>query len=227
VLTLTLACVFLILIVPVAAWALASKTTVVGLALAAALLTCGVGWFALVVGWTGPDQVANTFLVLTLATPALIMLGRLADRSAVVVPGAHVRLISGPSLAVVCAGLNILVFTVFIFTALYLGASYTPSSSDVLPLPVALTVISDQDHGCSMSPIGGCVREVDVKSTAGISTEQTMQAVNDALARLHGWRLNPPHGGCRYEGWLLGREDVCVQVYAGQNAVRVLLKSNP
>jgi hypothetical protein len=226
-LVLTLGSVFLILIIPLAALAALASTTVAGWALAAGLLACAAGWLWLMAGWAEPDQVANGALVLTILTPVLIMAGRLPDRVAVVrfAGSARVRLITGHSLAAICVCLNVLVLVALVIGAIYLGwaYTYTPPSSDVLPLPAALTVVSDRDQGCSGGTSETCGREIVVTSAAGLSAERTVQVVTSALTRLHGWRLGPEQSGCRHEGWLLGREDICVEVQAGQHAVQVLV----
>ncbi len=223
-LVLALGCVFLILIIPLAVWALVALARWSGLALAAGLLACAAGWLSLMAGWVGTDQVTNTVLALAVLTPVLIVTGRLAERVAVIprAPRARFRLITAHSLPDVCVGLNIAVFVTVIVAALYLNWHYTPPSSDVLPLPATLTAVSDQDRGCA----GSCEREIDIRSTARLSPERTAQSVIVDLTSRHGWRLGPYQSGCRYEGWLLGREDVCVHVQAGQNAVQVLLESD-
>ena len=223
VLALGLAC--LILVVPLAALAAVARTTWAGLALAAALLACAAGWIWLMVGWAPPDLVADTVLVLAIVTPALILTGRLADRVAVVRLGspASFRLVTGRSLSALCVGLNVLVVLVAVVGGLYLGWPYTPPSSDALPLPRALAVVSDRDQGCPGSPLDQCTREIDVTSAAGLSPDRTAQLVIGALNRLHGWRLSPYETSCRLEGWVFGREDVCVEVQPGQRAVQVLL----
>ncbi len=53
------------------------------------------------------------------------------------------------------------------------------------------------------------------------------QIVTGAFDRLHGWRLSPYESNCRFEGWLLGWEDLCVEVQTGQNTVQMLLQSGP
>jgi hypothetical protein len=138
-------------------------------------------------------------------------------------PG-RVWLVTGRSLSGLCVGLNVLVVVVVVVGGIYLGWTYTPPSSDALPLPSALTVVSDRDEGCPGSPLDRCTREIDVRSTGGLSVDQTMQVVIGALNRLHGWRLSPYETSCRLEGWVFGRENVCVQVQTSQNAVQVVLE---
>jgi hypothetical protein len=221
--------VFLVLIVPLAAWALVALTTWPGRVLAVALLACAAGWLSLMTGWAAPDQVANIMLALVTLTPALIMTGRLADRVAVIrrAPPARVRIVTAHSVPAVCVGLNVLVLVILVLTTLYLDLDYTPPSSDVLPLPAALTVVSDTDHGCPGGPPDRCEREIDITGAGGLSVDRAAQIVTTALAGPHRWRLSPGQSGCRYEGWLLGRENVCVQVETDQNVVQVLLLSEP
>jgi hypothetical protein len=123
-----------------------------------------------------------------------------------------------------CVGLNVLVVVVVVVGGLYLGWPYTPPSSDALPLPPALAVVSDRDQGCPGSPLDRCTREIDVTSAAGLSPDRTEQLVIGALNRMHGWRLAPYETSCRLEGWVFGREKVCVEVQTSQNAVQVLLE---
>jgi hypothetical protein len=131
-------------------------------------------------------------------------------------------------LAAVCVCLNLLVIAVLIFVVLDVGWDYTPPSSDALPLPPALIVVSDRDQGCSGAALDRCGREIDVRRAPGQSPEQVEQTVTGALARRHGWPgLGPDQDSCRYEGWLLGREEVCIDVQSGQNTVQVLLQSGP
>ncbi len=226
---LLLGSVFLVLIVPLAAWALVALTMWPGRVLAAALLACAAGWLALMTGWVAPDQVANIMLALVVLTPALIVTGRLADRVAVIrrAPPGSVRIVTAHSVPAVCVGLNVVVLIVLVLTVLYLDLDYTPPSSDVLPLPAALTVVSDTDHGCAGGPPDNCEREIDIAATGRLSADRAAQIVTAALGGPHGWRLGPFQSGCRREGWLLGREVVCVQVQTGQNTVQVLLQSEP
>jgi hypothetical protein len=157
-LVLALGSLFLLLIVPVAAWALAARTTLPGLTLAAVLLTCGAGWIWLMAGRVPPGQVANSVLALTAVTPAVILAGRLdRDTSVRLRPPGRARLFTGPALSAVCVCLNVLAGVVLILGSLFQvfqSHAYTPPSSDVLPLPPALSVVSDQDQGCS----SGCGR---------------------------------------------------------------------
>lgn len=224
-LVLVLGCAFLALVVPVAAWALASKGTLAGLTLAAALLTCGAGWFALIVRWVPPGQTANTVLALVVVTAALIAAGRLDRDAGILVPTgwpARFRPLTGPALSAACVCLSFVVGVALIFGSMFQvlqSYPYTPPSSDVLPLPPALAVVTDLNHGC-------CDREIDVRSTAGLSPDQTAQIVAGGLGRLHGWQLDQNGSACRYEGLLFGRQQVCVQLQETGHAVQVLLTSS-
>jgi hypothetical protein len=92
------------------------------------------------------------------------------------------------------------------------GAAYVPSGAEVLPLPAGLAVAGDQDQGCSSGSHTTCSRKFLIVSTAGLPTGQVAQRLRDHLARAHGWRLGPDVGGwsgCRTEGWLFDRQQVC------------------
>lgn len=231
--------VFFVLLIPLAAWALVALSRWTGLVLGTGLLACAAGWLWLMAGWVPPGLVSDSVLALVIVTPALIMTGRLADRVAVVrrappaAPPADVqlRLVTAHSLPAVCVCLNVGVLVVLVVTALYLDLDYTPPSADVLPLPAAVTVVSDRDLGCPGGPPDRCEREIDVTGAAGVSLDQAVQAVTAGLTGVHGWRLGPGSGpgqgpgGCRYEGWFLGREDVCVQVQYDRHTVQVILES--
>lgn len=232
--------VFIVLVIPLAAWALVALSRWPGLIVGAALLGCAAGWLGLMAGWVPPGLVADLILALIVVTPALVMAGRLADRVAVVrrAPAADVqlRLVTAQWLpaGVVCLNVGVLLGLAVAVLYLNLNLQYTPPDSDVLPLPAAVTVVSDRDRGCPGGPGGPfdhCEREIDVTSAARGSLEQAAQDVTTGLTRMHGWRLSPvpgssTSGGCRHEGWFLGREDVCVQVQYGQGTVRVFLDSD-
>jgi len=65
-------------------------------------------------------------------------------------------------------------------------------------------------------------------STAGLPAGQVAQRLRDHLAHVHGWRLSSElgggWGGCRTEGWLFDRQQVCVDVYVNQQQVMMLLE---
>jgi hypothetical protein len=96
-------------------------------------------------------------------------------------------------------------------SALGYAPASAPSDSSVLPLGPGLAVTSDTTF-CS----AGCVRELDVRSTAGLSEQVTLTLVHTRLNQLHGWHL-ALHGsgwnGCRREGTAARPWQLCANVY--------------
>jgi hypothetical protein len=69
-----------------------------------------------------------------------------------------------------------------------------------------------------------------VQSAAGQPDQDVAQRVLGRLTRAYGWHMVPDGtsywDGCRTEGWLLDRHQVCVSVQTGQAQVVVTLESS-
>jgi hypothetical protein len=107
------------------------------------------------------------------------------------------------------------------------GPTVVPPGSDVLPLPAGLVVTADEDQGCSGGSQTYCSRQIDIRSTTGLSDAELARLVRENLAHAHGWSLTADPGGgdsdCRDEGWLLDRQYVCVSVGGSQGRFSVQL----
>lgn len=79
----------------------------------------------------------------------------------------------------------------------YAPASAPPDAS-VLPLGPGLVVTSD-----TTTCAAGCLRELHVRGTGGLSEQATLRLVRSRLDSLHGWHLaaeGSGYGACRGEG---------------------------
>ena len=96
-------------------------------------------------------------------------------------------------------------------SALGYASASAPSDSSALPLGPGLAVTSDTTF-CS----AGCVREIDVRSTTGLSPQATLTLVHTRLNQQHGWHLTL-HGsgwnGCQKEGTAARPWQLCANVY--------------
>ena len=218
-------------VVPLVCWAMMAQTARVGWIVAAVLAACDAGGLGLVAGWVRSDEKLTLLAALALVMPLVIVFGIAADRRA----GAGqsrsggVRRIAGLVVSVAYLGLSFTVVPLLVLVFLYEGAAYVPSGAEVLPLPAGLAVAGDQDQGCGSGSHTVCTRQFLIVSTAGLPAAQVAQRLRDHLARVHGWILSTElgggWGGCRAEGWLLDRQQVCVAVRVNQQQVTLLLQA--
>ena len=218
-------------VVPLVCWALKARTARVGWIVAAVLAACGAGGLGLAAGWFRSGEKLTLLAALALMMPLVIVFGITAERNA----GAgrsrsgSIRGVAGLVVSVAYLGFSFAIVPLLVLLFLYEGgAAYVPSGAEVLPLPVGLTVAGDQDQGCSSGSHTICSRQFLIVSTAGLPAGQVAQRLRDHLARVRGWSLGPDvgggWGGCRSEGWLLDRQQVCVDVYVNQQQVTMLLQ---
>jgi len=217
-------------VVPLVCWALMARTARVGRIVAAVLGTCVAGGLGLAAGWIRSGEKLTLLAALALATPLVIVFGIVAERRAGTgrLRSGGVRGITGLVVSVAYFGFSFTVVPLLVLTFLVEGAAYVPSGAEVLPLPAGLTVAGDQDQGCSSGSHTICSRQFHIVSTAGLPAGQVAQLLRDHLAHVHGWSLSSElgggWGGCRTEGWLLDRQQVCVDVYVNQQQVTMLLE---
>jgi hypothetical protein len=219
----------LIAVVPLVCWALIARTARTGWIVAGVLAACGGSAVGLAAGWVGFGEKDTLLAALALAMPLVIMAGSSAERRA----GARrlrsggVRGLVGLVVSAAYVGVSLIVVPLMILILLYTGDAYVPSGAEVLPLPAGLVVASDQDGGCGGGSATICTRQIVVTSTAGLPPGEIAQRVRDYLVHGRGWRLSQDlgdWGGCRTEGWLLDRQEVCIDLYAGQQRVTLLLQ---
>jgi len=221
----------LLAVVPLACWALITRTVTTGWVVAAVLAACGGSALGLAAGWFGSGEKDTSLAALALAMPLVLVAGGAAERRA----GARrlrsggVRGIAGLVVSVAYVGVSFIVAPLMVLAMLYEGAAYVPSGTEVLPLPAGLAVASDQDRGCSSGSATFCTRQFLITSTAALPAGEIAQRLRDQLTRVHGWRLSldmGDWGGCRTEGWLLDRQQVCIDMYVSQRQVTVLLQGD-
>lgn len=217
-------------VVPLGCWALKARTARVGWIVAAVLAACGAGGLGLAAGWVRSGEKLTLLAALALAMPLVIVWGIAAERDAGTSRSrsGSLRGVVGLVVSVAYLGFSFTVVPLLVLLSLYEGAAYVPSGAEVLPLPAGLAVAGDQDQGCSPGSHTTCSRQFLIVSTAGLPAGQVAQHLRDHLARVHGWSLGPElgggWGGCRSEGWLLDRQQVCVGVYVNQQQVTMLLQ---
>jgi len=217
-------------VVPIVCWALMARTARVGWFVAAVLAACVAGGLGLAAGWVRSGEKLTLLAALALVMPLVIVLGIAAERRAGAgrLRSGGVRCVVGLVVSVPYLGFSFTVVPLLVLTFLVEGAAHVPSGAEVLPLPAGLAVARDQDQGCGSGSHTVCSRQFLIASTAALSAGQVAQRLRDHLAHVRGWRLGPEvgggWGGCRTEGWLLDRQQVCVGVYVNQQQVTMLLQ---
>ncbi|TQF03031.1 hypothetical protein E6W39_13145 [Kitasatospora acidiphila] len=217
---------------PLVCWALAARTARVGWITATVLVLCAAAGIALAEEWIFVGAKVTLLLVFALATVAVLIAGIVVEGRRVGVRklrSSGVRGVLGLILSTLyCViGLGYILLTAFLLVVNGPLAS-TPSSAEVLPLPAGLAVTENRE-GCDSGSQTICSREIQVRSTTGLPDDAVVRQLQDHLTQT-GWQLAPdtPAGswnGCRAEGWLLDRQQVCVDVQDGQRGVSVLVET--
>jgi hypothetical protein len=106
--------------------------------------------------------------------------------------------------------------------------AYVPPSSELLPLPDGLTVLSNDDEGCAGNSSTFCRRVFDV---GGPTPQNIAGTLVEHLNRKHGWHLNPatPDGKsdrCRNQGFLLDRNELCASIFQHDGHTYVVFESS-
>jgi hypothetical protein len=215
-------------IVPLVCWAMIARTARVGWIVAAVLVTCDAVELGLLAGWVVSGEKLTLLAALALAMPLVIVAGSASERRA----GARrlrscgVRGIAGLAMSVAYVGFSFTLVPLLILAFLSDGgAAYVPSGAEVLPMPAGLVVASDQDQGCGSGTTTICTRQFLIVSKAGKPAGDVAQRLREYLIRVRGWRLSGWEG-CRPEGWLLDRQQVCVELYVSHQQVTMLLQGN-
>jgi hypothetical protein len=226
--------IILALVFPVTGWALVARTARVGGVVAVVLLFCVTAEIALAKGWLLAGSRYNLLMAFVLATVVVLVAGIIAEGRRPGVPalrslGARRRI--GLLVSVIYSVLSLGFVLLFIFLAWYAGPPLsTPSSAGVLPLQTGLVIAENLNEGCSGGSEEFCTRQIQVRSGAGQPDRYVAQRVLSRLTRTYGWRLVPDGtgywDGCRAEGWLLDRQQVCVTVQTGQGQVMVTLQGS-
>lgn len=219
---------------PVTGWALAARTARAGWIVSAVLVFCVTAELALARGWLLVGNRYNLLMAFAVATVVALVAGIFVEGRRPGVPAlrsAGARRLAGLIVSVAFSVFSLGIVLLFIFLAWYEGPPLsTPSSAGVLPLPAGLVIAANIDEGCSGGSGTFCTREIQVQSAAGQPGQDVAQRVLGRLTRAYGWHLAPDGtgywDGCRAEGWLLDRQQVCVSVQTGQAQVVVTLQSS-
>jgi hypothetical protein len=219
---------------PVAGWALTARTARTGWVVAAVLVFCVTAEIVLARGWLLAGNRYNLLAAFAVATVVALVAGIIIEGRRPGVPAlrsAGARRLAGLIMSVAYSVLSLSVVLLFIFLAWYEGPPLsTPSSAGVLPLPAGLVIAKNLDEGCSGGSGTFCTREIQVQSAEGQPDQDVAQLVLGRLTRAYGWRLvangTRYWDGCRAEGWLLDRQQVCVSVQTGHAQVVVTLQSS-
>ncbi|MFJ9370257.1 hypothetical protein ACIRRA_38355 [Nocardia sp. NPDC101769] len=106
--------------------------------------------------------------------------------------------------------------------------AYVPPSSELLPLPHGLTVLSNDDEGCGGNSATICGRAFVI---GGPTTQDIAATLVEHLNRKHGWHLNPPtpdgkSDSCRNQGFLLDRNELCASIFQHDGHTDVAFESS-
>jgi hypothetical protein len=230
----SLVVIILALVFPVTGWALAARTARTGWVVLAVLVFCVTAEIALAKGWLLADNRYNLLMAFAVAIVVTLVAGIIIEGRRPGVPAlrsAGARRLAGLIVSAAYSVLSLGIVLLFIFLAWYEGPPLsTPSSAGVLPLPAGLVIEKNLDEGCSGGSGTFCTREIQVQSAAGQPDQDVAQRVLGRLTRDYGWHLIPDAtghwDGCRTEGWLLDRQQVCMSIQTGQAHVVVTLQSS-
>ncbi|MDH6142741.1 hypothetical protein P3T35_004769 [Kitasatospora sp. GP30] len=217
--------------IPLVCWALAARTFRGGWIIGTVLGLCVMAEIALAEEWILAGAKVTLLLVFALATVAVLITGIVVEGRRVGVRklrSSGVRGVLGLILSgLYCViGLGYILMTAFLLVVNGPLAS-TPSSAEVLPLPAGLAVAENRE-GCGSGSQTICSREIQVRSTTGLPDDAVVRQLRDHLTQT-GWQLAPDTngswGGCRAEGRLLDRQQVCVDVQDDQGRVIALVET--
>jgi hypothetical protein len=226
--------IILAFVFPVTGWALAARTARAGWVVAAVLIFCVTAEIALARGWLLAGNRYNLLMAFAVATVVALVAGIIIEGRRPGVPAlrsAGARRLAGLIVSVAYSVLSLSTVVLFIILAWYQGPPLsTPSSAGVLPLPAGLVIAENLDEGCSGGSGTFCTREIRVQSAARQTDQDVARRVLGHLTRAYGWHLVPDGtgywDGCRAEGWLLDRQQVCVSIQTGQAQVLVTMQSS-
>ncbi|HTU77084.1 MAG TPA: hypothetical protein VMG38_26545 [Trebonia sp.] len=225
-------------------WLVVASTPGLRRTVALLLAVSGIAQIAVGCGWIFTDQTYSVLVILALASVVLLISGIVAEegrQDAVPFRYARLHVRLGTLLSGAFSFVTVALVVFFVFGVLAFGRpASTPPSSQVLPLPPGLTILTNVDHGCGgvSGPQMVCSREIDVRmpsaSSAGNgkggSGAQARTLLRDELALgtaaahaavhglqgSYGWSFTPATPGswhaCRTTGWWLDTHTVCASV---------------
>ena len=217
----------LVLAVPLACWGLAVRTAWTGWAVAVVLAFCAVSEIVLSKGWVLGGERFTLVVAFALTATVILAAGLVAEgRQLGGLRRAGARVWVGVAASVACITVSLGLITLFVLGVLLYGSpASVPSAAGVLPLPARLAVAGNRDQGCGGGSQTSCTRQVVVQGPAGLPGSQVARQVLGQLTHAYGWHLTPDARGfwegCRAEGWLLDRHQVCASITAGQQEATI------
>ncbi|WP_327067646.1 hypothetical protein [Kitasatospora sp. NBC_01302] len=218
---------------PLVCWLFAVRTVSTGWIVGILLALLAATEIALAQRWLLPDARVTLIVVITFVTAAVLPVGILIESRRPGVP--KLSSLQGRG----AAGMGLSLFYCVLGPVAALGAAWlvgingvpaiTPSDREVLPLPAGLAVVSDRDEGCGGGSETSCERRIEVRGTAGQSSDEVARELRDHLTRAHGWQFTLDHGSlgaCRDEDRGLDRHQVCAEVVDDKGTVSVLLDAS-
>jgi hypothetical protein len=206
---------------PLACWLAMARTRAVGVPVGLAL----AGYAALVLcvrhGWLASRAHAEVYVGHAPVALLLITAGALVERR---LRGPRPKRIYGSRTggAWIVLGAYLAFFGLAaspLYVCFYLQDSFTPATTDVLPLPPGLSVTT-QDSACGTNE---CGVGMTIGSSSGLSPDEIAARLRTGLTHDHGWRFGPDDEACRPNGWLLDTRSRCVTVSVHDGTVDLLL----
>ena len=222
----------LVLVLPLTCWGLAARTARTGWSVAIVLAFCAVAEIVLAKGWLLAGERFTLVAGFALVAAVVLATGIAAERRQ---PGglrrAGARIVAGVALSVACIAVSLSGIAVFVLAVLLYGSpASVPSVAGVLPPPAGLAVTGNRNQGCSAGSQTYCTRQIMIQGPAGLPGPQAAQRILSQLRRGYGWHLNsggPRYwDGCRAEGWLLDRHQVCVSITASLQAATITIQTS-
>ncbi|WP_344442971.1 hypothetical protein [Kitasatospora nipponensis] len=208
---------------PLPCWALLRRTRAVGAAVGGALLLWAGVVLALHLEWIPDRAQSEVYLAYAPLAAALIGAGTLLERRLAgprpAGPGAA-RVTAG--VVSLCGYLCVVMLAAVAYLAIFLHEPFVPSSTEVLPLPDGLTVLSDSgDAGSCEADF--CTRVITVGAAGHLPPDEVFRRLKAALITDHGWALGTTGTSARPAGWLLDHRRVTITVTATDQGARVEL----
>ncbi|WP_431971805.1 hypothetical protein [Nocardia sp. bgisy134] len=203
-----------VFVIPLLCWLLAARTPRSRKRVGVILAVIAAAEFAVSLGWVLPAGTITVMVLLVTLNVAVAVWGFVSDRAETAELSVLNRI--GRTLVIGYCVLSVLC------TALTVGVmkgqrASVPSNDALLPLPEGLTVLANTDRGCGGNSSTICMRAFEIGTAGTVPAEEVSDRVRSHLGWRHGWSLY--HGrdggwsGCRDEGWVFDRNNVCVSVF--------------
>ena len=221
----------LALALPLACWALTARTTRTGWVVAVLLACCaGAGIVGAKARLLGGERL--TLVTVSVIASAVVLTAGIAAEwhQAGGLRHARVRVVAGLLVSAACIAVSLVGVAMFTLEILVGGTpASVPPATGVLPAPGRLVVTSNQNQGCSSGSATICTRQIVIQGSAGLPGLQVARQILAQVTRSYGWHLTGGAGywdGCRTEGWLLDRHQVCMTIAASQQQATVTIQTS-